>query len=266
MMKLKSHQSAFYYQTSLPHYRSIQFLHSALIRYKQWLSIKKLYPAEFFPPTYDIDVIWHAHQTNTEEYRSDTKALLGKLLMHDDSVNERFIGSKLEMGQVRTKPKDDLISYNMILIKAFIEKRWEYYYGTAALDKTFSGKKRGNSWNPNSNIPLDSFTKFWRAGGMFRGDHPNTSIAAYDTVECVVETDKWYQIMKTKHQQVYFDLKGSKFEETDEKTDYFGQIFRIGIDKSNFEIRVVHSLFLKDTYTVIQVFQNKGTVSINILY
>ena len=107
-------KSAFYYQTSLPHYRSIQFLHSALIRYKQWLSIKKLYPAEFFPPTYDIDVIWHAHQTNTEEYRSDTKALLGKLLMHDDSVNERFIGSKLEMGQVRIKSCPDISAIILI--------------------------------------------------------------------------------------------------------------------------------------------------------
>ena len=106
---MKSNKSVFYYQTSLPHYRSIQFLHSALIRYKQWLSIKKLYPAEFFPPTYDIDVIWHAHQTNTEEYRSDTKALLGKLLMHDDSVNERFIGSKLEMGQVRIKDRQQIL-------------------------------------------------------------------------------------------------------------------------------------------------------------
>ena len=99
----------------------IQYLHSALIRYKQWLSIKQRYPSEFYSPTYDIDVVWHAHQwrdiaseshscrkidiisekkCNTEEYQGDTKALLGKILNHDDSVNERYVGSKLDQAQV----------------------------------------------------------------------------------------------------------------------------------------------------------------------
>ena len=40
----------------------LEYLHSALIRYKQWLSIKQRYPSEFYSPTYDIDVVWHAHQ------------------------------------------------------------------------------------------------------------------------------------------------------------------------------------------------------------
>ena len=47
------------------------------------------------------------------------------------------------------------------------------------------------------------------------------------------------------------------FHATNESTgDYFGNIFHIGGDNTNFEIRVVHSLQLKETYTAIQVFQN----------
>ena len=72
LKKLTTIFSAFYYQTSLPHYRTMEFIHIALIRYKQWLSIKSLRQNEFYSPTYDIDVVWHAHQGNTEVYRIDT--------------------------------------------------------------------------------------------------------------------------------------------------------------------------------------------------
>ena len=40
-------------------------------------------------PTYDIDVVWHAHMTLAVEYRADTKGLLGHVYPHDDSVNDR---------------------------------------------------------------------------------------------------------------------------------------------------------------------------------
>ena len=39
-------------------------------------------------------------QGNTEAYQTDTRTLLNKVLNHDDSVNERYEGSKLHEAQV----------------------------------------------------------------------------------------------------------------------------------------------------------------------
>ena len=39
-------------------------------------------------------------QGNTEAYQTDTRTLLDKVLNHDDSVNERYEGSKLHEAQV----------------------------------------------------------------------------------------------------------------------------------------------------------------------
>ena len=42
-----------------------------------------------------MDLIWHTHQVNTLKYSKDTSAILGFVLKHDDSVNDRSEGSKL---------------------------------------------------------------------------------------------------------------------------------------------------------------------------
>lgn len=55
-------QQNFNYQISLPHYTSPKFLTAALLRYKKYLFLKKLYPKEFLTPCYDFDLIWHTHQ------------------------------------------------------------------------------------------------------------------------------------------------------------------------------------------------------------
>ena len=49
---------------------------------------------KFLVPTYDIDVVWHAHQLQPT-YVADTTKLLGRMLNHDDSVNDRTPGEKL---------------------------------------------------------------------------------------------------------------------------------------------------------------------------
>lgn len=79
---------------------------TALQRYKGFLYlIKKSQekPAEngqrpFFVPTYDIDLLWHTHQLSPSSYASDMKLFLGRLLEHDDSVNDRTPGQKLSNG------------------------------------------------------------------------------------------------------------------------------------------------------------------------
>ena len=96
-------QSAFYYQISLPHYRDKAFLKDAEVRYRKFLFLKKQYPEEFLVPCYDIDLMWHTHQLHPCSYKHDTERLLGWLLNHDDTVNDRTPGSKLCDGNVRTR-------------------------------------------------------------------------------------------------------------------------------------------------------------------
>ena len=98
-----SRQLNFYYQVSLPHYRDDKFIHNALERYKQFICLKKLYPAEALVPMYDIDLMWHTHQLCPEAYWKDTEVFLGKVLHHDDSTNERSPTSKRTLAEGKTK-------------------------------------------------------------------------------------------------------------------------------------------------------------------
>ena len=80
---------------SLPHFRDSQFLADAVRRYKQYLLLKQRHPDNFLVPCYDMDVVWHTHQLQPAAYAEDTSAILGQVLDHDDSVNDRAAGSKL---------------------------------------------------------------------------------------------------------------------------------------------------------------------------
>ena len=88
-------QSVFYYQVSLPHFRNLNFLQNCIRRYTQYLQLKEKYPDQFLVPCYDMDIVWHTHQVNPEDYVKDTTKLLGHILPHDDSVNDRTEGLKL---------------------------------------------------------------------------------------------------------------------------------------------------------------------------
>jgi len=90
-----SRQRVFNYQVSLPHYGDQRFLRDALIRYKQHLIFKQQHFDTFLVPCYDFDLMWHAHQVHPLAYRTDTMKILGRVLNHDDSANDRRPGSKL---------------------------------------------------------------------------------------------------------------------------------------------------------------------------
>ena len=47
--------------------------------------------------------IWHTHQVHPELYGQDTSAILGFVLNHDDSVNDRSDGSKLNKSDEVTR-------------------------------------------------------------------------------------------------------------------------------------------------------------------
>ena len=74
---------------SLDHYRDGDFLVDAVTRYRMYLELKRQNPGTFLVPCYDIDLIWHSHQVSTLHYSKDTTGILGFVLKHDDSVNDR---------------------------------------------------------------------------------------------------------------------------------------------------------------------------------
>jgi len=96
IISASSRQKSFFYQVSLPHYQERNFLSSSIKRYVKFLYLKQRHPDSFLVPCYDIDIVWHTHQANTFKYWQDTVNLLGKLFNHDDSVNDRTAGSKLQ--------------------------------------------------------------------------------------------------------------------------------------------------------------------------
>ncbi|KAG0620699.1 hypothetical protein M758_4G236500 [Ceratodon purpureus] len=97
-------QSSFYYQVSQLHVRQEAFLHAAEMRYKGFLHLAAKSKGKLFlVPTYDIDLMWHAHQLDPIAYRIDTLQILGKVLDHDDTGTERHEGSKLSNCFLETK-------------------------------------------------------------------------------------------------------------------------------------------------------------------
>ncbi|CAE7880491.1 GRDP1, partial [Symbiodinium necroappetens] len=88
----------------MPHYRDRYFLELAAERYlDKFLELKRQRPDEFWVPTYDVDCIWHAHQLHPWKYEEETAELCGRLLPHDDSVNDRSSGSQLSVRWEQTK-------------------------------------------------------------------------------------------------------------------------------------------------------------------
>ncbi|XP_071096191.1 uncharacterized protein [Haliotis cracherodii] len=102
LVSASARQKQFFYQVSLPHYKHRTYLQTAMKRYKQFLFLLKSNPNSFLAPTFDIDLVWHTHQLDPVAYLSDTKRLLGKILSHDDSVNDRSQNSKLTNATMRT--------------------------------------------------------------------------------------------------------------------------------------------------------------------
>lgn len=98
-----SRQRVFYYQVSLPHYQDRKFIEKAVIRYQKFLYLKKLNPELYIVPCYDIDLVWHAHQTHPVVYKNDTVNILGKTLDHDDSTTDRSSGSYLTVSYKATR-------------------------------------------------------------------------------------------------------------------------------------------------------------------
>lgn len=95
-------QTPFFYQVSRPHFKKDLFLEEAVARYKGFLHLirrnKERSLRRFCVPTYDVDLIWHTHQLHPVSYCKDLVKLLGKVLEHDDTDQNRGKGQKLDTG------------------------------------------------------------------------------------------------------------------------------------------------------------------------
>ncbi|XP_060078988.1 uncharacterized protein LOC132558437 [Ylistrum balloti] len=95
-------QYLFYYNVSLPHYRDRQFIARCVLRYQQFLYMMKKHRKTFLVPCYDNDLVWHTHQLFPLTYRQDTERILGRVLNHDDSTDDRSPGSVLTTSYANT--------------------------------------------------------------------------------------------------------------------------------------------------------------------
>ncbi|KAL5204335.1 hypothetical protein ABZP36_009206 [Zizania latifolia] len=95
-------QSSFFYQVDTPSMHDLRFLEEALARYKGFLYLIKTNQENkiklFRVPTYDVDVMWHTHQLHPATYCHDMLKLLGRVLEHDDTDDDRSEGKKLDVG------------------------------------------------------------------------------------------------------------------------------------------------------------------------
>ena len=96
-------QSNFYYNVSLPHYRDERFLAFAMDRHKKFLYLKDSHKDALLIPCYDIDLVWHTHQLHPVAYEQDTARVLGRMLNHDDTIDDRAPGSVQQQCYTNTK-------------------------------------------------------------------------------------------------------------------------------------------------------------------
>src|SRR5262245_48194035 len=75
-----------------------EFYKDSSSRYHKFLTLIKENPGQMLVPTLDIDLFWHSHILHPNEYRSYCFYTLGKILNHDDSVED----SKLTNSFART--------------------------------------------------------------------------------------------------------------------------------------------------------------------
>jgi hypothetical protein len=64
-----------------------KYLEGSLERYRMFLHLMRQSRGSklFCVPTYDIDLMWHAHQLCPLAYAADCQQLMGRLIDHDDT-------------------------------------------------------------------------------------------------------------------------------------------------------------------------------------
>ena len=114
-------------------YGDEDFIRRAVRRYAMLVGLWRDFPGEFLVPTYDQDLVWHAHLSVPSVYEKEMRtATYRHAIGHDDSVNDRTPGAKLEVRGRRTM------------------ELWRTHYPVSAWDEPYA-----------------------RTGAMWRGDAPD---------------------------------------------------------------------------------------------
>ena len=90
-------QANFLWQVSGPRFADDDFLEQGVENYYKFLLLKN-YSSLPLVPTYQIELTWHTHMlVNTGNYNKGCICLHGSTFHHDDSLNDRTQGSKLDL-------------------------------------------------------------------------------------------------------------------------------------------------------------------------
>ena len=88
----------------------------AIKQYKRFLNLKIRFPGLNLVPTDDIDMIWHTHILDTEQYAKDCNDLFGTFLHHNPFFGEFGNETQEEMGSMFKQTSDVwLQEYNEVL-------------------------------------------------------------------------------------------------------------------------------------------------------
>ncbi|KAL2939088.1 Glycine-rich domain-containing protein 2 [Bienertia sinuspersici] len=93
----------------------------------------------FCVPTYDVDLMWHSHQSHPVSYCNDLIKLVGTVLEHDDTDSDRTKGKKLDTGF------------------SGITKQWEETFGLSYWKA--GAMYRGTTPTPVTQIPFPFFNE-----------------------------------------------------------------------------------------------------------
>ena len=102
-------------------------LHKWLNEYNKFLDMCKLYPNKVIVPTLPQDFMWHAHMQDNESYVLDTKRKLGKILGHDDNIEEKLLEQyKKETQELRKSNESNNTLYTQSACAMFIPVHDDY--------------------------------------------------------------------------------------------------------------------------------------------
>ncbi|KAE8376788.1 hypothetical protein BDV26DRAFT_282393 [Aspergillus bertholletiae] len=66
-------------------------LYRAIDRYEKFLQLFRDYPKMTLVPTLDVDLVWHTHLCNPEQYRTSLVERAGRIVNHDDKLGKTFL-------------------------------------------------------------------------------------------------------------------------------------------------------------------------------
>jgi hypothetical protein len=98
-------QATFLWQVSQSKFSLDEFLHDGKRNYEKFARLAgSPNKPTYIVPTYQIDLMWHTHiLASIEKYHHDHMNLTGRVLPHDDSLNDRTEGGELDTNFQATK-------------------------------------------------------------------------------------------------------------------------------------------------------------------